>query len=116
MSYLNSNVLDSGLAWLVTNGTKLDVCTSEPASYGDIATYTKGNKTSLTIGSPGARSPSGRKVTVPSISDGSVSGDGQVGYWAISNGSNTLCAAGALSSPQTEIEERWLEQAALHRL
>lgn len=100
MAFLNSSVLDSGLSWLVTNGTKLDICTSEPATYANIATYTKGNKTGLVIGSPAARSPSGRKVAVPAISDGSVTGDGTVGFWAISNGTNTLVAAGSLSASQ----------------
>ena len=100
MAYLNDNVLDNGLAWLVTNGTKLDICSAEPATYAQIATYTLGNKTSLSIGSPAARSPSGRKVAVPAISDGSVTATGTAAYYAISNGTNTLCAAGSLSASQ----------------
>jgi hypothetical protein len=101
MPYLNDNVLDSGLSWLVTNGTRLDICTAEPATYAEAtSTYTKGNKTSLSIGSPGARTPSGRKVTVAAITDGSVTGTDTCGYYGITNGSNTLVAAGALAAGQ----------------
>ena len=101
MAYLNNNVLDSGLSWLQTNGTRLDICSSEPTTYAEATTtYTLGNKTSLSIGSPEARSPSGRKVAVPAITDGTVTGTNTANYYAITNGSNTLCAAGALDTSQ----------------
>ena len=101
MAYLNNNVLDSGLSWLQTNGTRLDICSSEPTTYAEATTtYTLGNKTSLSIGSPEARSPNGRKVAVPAITDGSVTGTGTAAYYGITNGSNTLVAAGALDTSQ----------------
>ena len=101
MAYLNINIMDSGLAWLVTNGTRLDICSADVGStYANVATYTLGNKTSLTIGSPAAGTSNGRKVTVPAITDGTVTGTNTAAYWAITNGSNVLAASGQLSSSQ----------------
>jgi hypothetical protein len=101
MAYLNDNVLDNGLAWLVTNGTRLDICSQEPTTYAQAtSTYTLGNKTSLSIGSPGARTPTGRKVTVAAITNGTVTGTATATHWAITNGSNALVATGALSAGQ----------------
>ncbi len=101
MAYLNDNVMDSGLSYLQTNGTRLDICSSEPTTYAQAtSTYSLGNKTSLSIGAPAAGSPNGRQVTVAAISGASVSGTGTAAYWAITNGSNTLLATGALSASQ----------------
>jgi hypothetical protein len=103
MSYLNSNVLDSGLSWLQTNGTRLDICSQEPVSYSEATTdaaYSLGYKTSLSIGAPGARSPDGRKVTVPEITDGTVTETDTATHWAITDGSSVLVATGSLSSGQ----------------
>ncbi len=102
MSYLNDRVLDNGLAVLDTEATRLDICSQEPSTYaGATSTYTLGNKTSLSIGAPAARSPSGRKVTVAQITDGSVTGTGTASHWAITDTANSrLLAAGALSASQ----------------
>jgi len=102
MSFLNDYVLDNGLTVLDTEGDRLDICDTEPATYAEAtSTYTLGNKTSLDVGAPAARTPSGRKVTVAQINDGAVTGDGTAAYWAISDVSESrLLAAGALSSGQ----------------
>jgi len=102
VSYLNDRVLDSGLAVLDTEATRLDICSQEPSTYaGATSTYTLGNKTSLSVGAPAARTPSGRKVTVAQITDGSVSGTGTATHWAISDVSNSrLLAAGPLNASQ----------------
>lgn len=107
MAYLNDRVLDNGLTVLDTEANRLDICHTEPTTYTQAtSTYTVGNKTSLSIGAPAARTPSGRKVTVAAITDGSVtatstgtSDDAQ--YWAIVDTSNSrLLAAGPLSAAQ----------------
>jgi hypothetical protein len=107
MAYLNDRVLDNGLTVLDTEANRLDICHTEPTTYTQAtSTYTVGNKTGISIGAPAARAPSGRKVTVAAISDGSVtatstgsSDDAQ--YWAITDTSNSrLLAAGALSASQ----------------
>ena len=102
MSYLNDLVLDSGLTILDTLGDRLDICSTEPTTYAQAtSTYTLGNKTSLSVGAPAARTPSGRKVTVAQITDGTVTGDGTAAYWSIVDVSESmLLAAGALSSGQ----------------
>lgn len=101
MAYLNDNVMDSGLSYLQTNGSRLDICSTEPTTYAQATTtYTLGNKTSLSIGAPAAGSPNGRQVTVAAITGASVTGTGTAAYWAITNGSNTLLATGSLSTPQ----------------
>jgi len=100
MPYLDNSVLDSGLSVLTSASNKvLHICSSEPGSYGAVAGVTLGNKTSFSVGSPGARAPSGRKVTTGSVSDGTVTGNGTASHWAIIDGSNLL-AAGALSASQ----------------
>ena len=102
MAYLNSRVLDNGLTVLDTEANRLDICSQEPATYAEAtSTYTLGNKTSLSIGSPAANTPSGRKVTVAAITDGTVTDTDDATSWAISDTVNSrLLAAGSLSAPQ----------------
>jgi len=103
MAFINDYVLDNGLVVLDTMGDRLDICSAEPDTYEEAtSTYSLGNKTSLSIGAPAPRTPSGRKVTVAQINDGAVTGDGLAAYWAISDVSEArLLAAGALSDDQT---------------
>lgn len=100
MSYLNPIVLDSGLSTLTTNADRIDICGTEPTTYAQASsTYTLGNS-AVTTGSPGARTPSGRKVTVGAVSSGTVTASGTANYWALTDGSSTLYAVGAITSPQ----------------
>lgn len=103
MAYLNDRVLDNGLTVLDTEATRLDICSQEPTTYAEAtSTYTLGNKTSLSIGAPADRTPSGRKVTVAAISDGTVTGTGTATHWAIvDTGNSRLLATGALSASQS---------------
>jgi len=104
MPWVNDNVLDSGLNWIDTNGTRLDICSQEPTSYGEATTdgtYSLGNKTGITISTSADRSPSGREVTISAISDGTVTETGTATHWAITDGSSALIATGALSSSQS---------------
>lgn len=102
MAYLNDRVLDNGLTVLDTEANRLDITSAEAATYTEAtSTYTLGNKTSLSVGSPASRSPSGRKVTVAAITDGSVTGTGTASHWAIVDTGNTrLLAASSLSASQ----------------
>lgn len=100
MPLIADRVLDNGLAILDTEANRLDICTQEPATYAEAtSTYTLGNKTSLSIGAPAARTPSGRKVTVAGFTDGVVTGSDDATHWAIVDTVNSrLLAAGALSA------------------
>ena len=102
MPSISTYVLDGGLSVLNTLGNRLDISVTEPTTFAEAtSTLTKGNKTSLSIGAPATRSPSGRKVTVAAITDGAVTGSATVAYWAISDVVNShLLATGALASPQ----------------
>lgn len=102
MALLGDRVFDYGLSVLDTEANRLDICSSEPATYTQAtSTYTLGNKTSLSIGAPADRTGGGREVTVSAITDGSVTGTGTAAYWAISDTANSrLLAAGSLSSSQ----------------
>ena len=105
MPYLNDIEFDLLLQDIITNGGRLDICSSEPTTYAEAtSTLTLGNKTSITYtgSAPADRSPNGRKLTVDAITGGSVTGTGTAGFWAISKTTavTRLMATGALSAPQ----------------
>lgn len=114
MAYIHPDVLDSGLSVLTSASSKrLDICTTEPTTRTQaITTYTLGNKAGMTIGSPEARSPSGRKVVTGVISDGSVTGNGTAAFWGITDGTRLL-AAGSLSAGQAVTSGNAFTLAAL---
>ena len=102
MAFLNDNVYDSGLSYVTSNGTRIDICSQEPTTYTQAtSTYTLGNKASMTVGSPTNGATDGRKVVVPAITDGSVTATGTASHWALTNASNTLIATGSLTSSQS---------------
>jgi len=102
MSLVADRCLDAALQVLTSEVNRLDICSSEPTTYTQAtSTYTLGNKTSPTVGSPADASPNGRKVTVSAITNGTVTGTGTAGYWALVDTSNSrLLAAGPLSATQ----------------
>lgn len=102
MSYLNDRIYDNGLSALDTEANKLSICSQEPANYTEAnSTYILGAKTSFSIGSPAARTPSGRKVTTSAITDGAVSANGTASHYAIMDtGNSRLLAASSLNSSQ----------------
>lgn len=102
MAFLGDSVFDSGLSILTNSGSRLDICTTEPTTYTQAtSTYTLGNKTGITVGSPADRTGGGREVTVSAISAGSVTGTGTAAFYAITDGTSTLYAAGSLSTSQS---------------
>lgn len=103
MAYINDEVFDSGLDYADTNGTRIDICSQEPTTYGEATTagtYSLGNKTGLNTGATQAGATDGRRVVVPAITDGSVTNTGTATHWALTDGSAVLIATGALSSSQ----------------
>ena len=102
MAFVSDEILDQGLDWADTNGTRLDICSQEPTTYAQAtSTYTLGNKTSINTGATADRSPSGRKVTVPAVTGGSVTSTGTATHWALTDGASLLVATGSLSSSQS---------------
>lgn len=104
MAFMSDAVQDNGLSYIVTNGTRVDICyTQEPANYTEAtSTYSCGNKTGITVTGPTAGDVSGRKVTVPAISDGSVTDTQTAGWQALTKPTATtdLLVARALSATQ----------------
>lgn len=103
MAFLNDTIHDTGLQYITDNGGRIDICSQEPANYTEAtSTYTLGNKTSPTVGSPTDGDSSGRKVVISAISDGSVTGTDTATHWALTKTTATtaLLAAQSLSSSQ----------------
>ena len=103
MATLNDRVYDNGLGILATEGTRIDICSAEPATYtAATSTNSLGNKTAITISAPAAKAGGGREVTISAVSGGSVTATGTAAYWAISDPTNSrLLATGALSASQS---------------
>jgi hypothetical protein len=102
MATLDNRVFDNGLTILDTEANKVLVTSQEASTYTEAnSTYALGNSTSLSIGAPADRSGGGRKVTVASITDGSVTGTGTATHYALVDTNNSrLLATGALTASQ----------------
>jgi hypothetical protein len=102
--WLSDAVLDGGLDFLDTNGTRIDIQkTQHAASYSEATTdgaNSLGYKTGVNIGAPEPGTTNGRMVTVPVITDGTVTETGNADYFSITNGSDTLYVTGTLSAQQ----------------
>lgn len=77
--------------------------TAEPTNY-TLATTdganSLGNELGLTITSITDGATDGRRVQTPAITDGDVTEDGTADWWAITDNSSIMHAAGDLSAPQ----------------
>jgi hypothetical protein len=100
MPYLNDEIFDQGLDYATTNGTRIDICSSEPATYAAVAGVSLGNKTSASVGVTEDGDANGRKVVVAAVTDGSVTGTGTATHYAITDAASILVATGALSASQ----------------
>jgi len=103
MPFLNDRVFDNGLTVLDTEANAIHVTSQEATTYtGATSTYTLGNSTGLSIGSPADRSGGGREVTVAAITDGSITATGTATHYAIVDTVNSrLLVTGSLSSSQS---------------
>lgn len=100
MPYMNFEIFDTGLDYADTNGTRIDICTQEPVTYTEAtSTYTKGNKT-VNTGATQNGAVDGRRVIVPAITDGSVTANGTVTHWALTDAAAVLVSSGPLSASQ----------------
>ena len=115
MAYLDNEVYDNGLSALAGTNRVLHICGTEPTTYAQAtSTYTLGNKTSPTVGSPANRSGGGREVTISAITDGTVTGTGTAGFWALVDTGNTrLLAVEALSATQAVTEDNTFTLTAI---
>jgi hypothetical protein len=100
MAFLYDTALDDGLNQAKTDGLRLDIGTQDISTYSEIATYSLGNTTSVTITGPTDGDASGRKITVPAVSTGTVTGSSDASHVYLSDGSATLVLSYPLSGTQ----------------
>lgn len=99
MPFVIDAAFDAALNYLRTNGTRIDFCSQEPTTYaGATSTYSLANETGITLTANANGSPSGRRCTIPDTVSATVTDDGTITHWALTNGSDTLVASGAMSS------------------
>ena len=100
---LHDRVYDNGLTVLDTEADKLYIDSTQATTYTEaITTYALGVKNTPTVSAPADRTGGGREVTVSAITDGSVTGTGTAGFFALVDSANTrLLAAGPLSATQS---------------
>ena len=100
MTFLSDEVLDQGLDYATTNGTRVYLCSQEPATYAEASsTYALGVIT-VTTSATTDGDASGRKVTIGTATGGSVTGTGTATHYALCDASSILVAAEALSASQ----------------
>lgn len=98
--YINDEVFDSGLDYADTNGTRIDITSQVATTYTEAtSTFTLGNDT-VNTGAAEAGATDGRRVIVPAITAGSVTGTGTATHWALTDGASVLIATGPLTSSQ----------------
>lgn len=101
MALISDAAFDQALSYIQTNGTRLDICSAEPTTFTEAtSTFTLGNDT-VTTGAPQDNGTIGRKVQVPAITAGSVTGTGTASHWGLNNGTALLPSAGSLSATQS---------------
>lgn len=105
MAYMNDNAYDAALNYVITNGTRLHICSAEPTSAAQAISLSLGNKASITLGAVANGATSGRRTTVPAITDGVITGNGTATHWALINGATgtILAAANLLSASQVVV-------------
>lgn len=85
-----------------STGTRIDITSQVATTYAEAtSTYTLGNKTGLTADTtPENGATDGRKIVVPAITDGSVTGTATATHWALTDATSVLLATGPLTSTQ----------------
>ena len=98
MAFIIDAVYDNGLTYAQTNGTRLDITSAEATTYAAAtSTLTLGND-AVTVGTPSNGAVDGRRVQIPEITAGTVTGTGDATHWALTNGTDKLIATGTLTS------------------
>ena len=103
MAFIADIVFDSGLSYITTNASRVDICSAEPTTYTlATSTNTLGNETTITTTGPAdADTGTGRRAIIDAITSGTVTGTGTANSWGVSYVVGTaLLAAGALAAAQ----------------
>jgi hypothetical protein len=98
MAFIADTIYDNGLSYAQTNGTRLDITSTEATTYAQAtSTLTLGNDAVVTA-APSNGAVDGRRVQVPAITAGSVTGTGTAAFWALTDGVGELLATGTITS------------------
>ena len=98
--FISDTIFDTGLAVLTANLDRMDICSQEPTTYTEAtSTYTLGN-VAVTTGAAQNGATDGRRVIIPAITTGSVTGTGTASHHAGTDGSSVLYTTAALTSSQ----------------
>lgn len=102
MAFISDEIMDQGLDFVGAT-VRVDITSQEATNYSEATTdgtHSVGNKTGLTTGATEGGSPSGRRIRIPAITDGTVTETDTATHWAVTDGSSILYATGALSAGQ----------------
>lgn len=97
MAYIPDAAFDLAVGYVITHGTNLALCSTEPTSFAQVATYRLAEKTGITPGAASNATPSGRQTVIPATTVVGT-GDGDAAFWALYDGS-VLAATGPLETP-----------------
>jgi hypothetical protein len=97
-AFIHDDAFDAALGEL-NDATVLHILSQAVTAYGDVATYTLGNKSTPTFGAITNGDVSGRKLPVNAVSGGTVTDTGTASHVALVDGSRLLVCQ-ALSSTQ----------------
>jgi len=113
VAIFSDHILDNGLAAL-DDCDALHLCSQAPTTYAEAATtYSLASKASPSIGALAARSPDGRRRTVASFADGSVTGDGTPTHYALVDSTQSrLLIVAPLSAAQALVTGNTFSLAA----
>ena len=101
MTAIADSVFDSGLSTIVSNGTSLHILDADVGlTWSSIAAAELAEETVTCTGPGNADNTNGRSVKIPAINNGTIVTGGTAGYWALSNGTDTIYASGQLTTPQ----------------
>ena len=102
MAYISDATFDSGLTAAIASVSNLLICSADPGGVYATATAAKlGSEGTLsTTGPVNATSGTGRQIAVNAITSGTINGTGVAGFWAWTDGVDTVIADGPLSATQ----------------
>lgn len=103
MPHIADAILDNLSSIASATARRIDICqTAEPTTYTEAtSTNSVGNKTGLAMTAISNGAVDGRRVQTPAITDGSVTATATAGWWALTDATSVLHAAGALSASQS---------------
>ena len=115
MAFIADIIFDSGLDYLTTHGESVYLCSQEPTTYTEaVSTYALADENAVSMGAAAAGATDGRRVIVPAITGGDVTGTGTVTHWAVvkTTATTALLATGALASSQAITSGNTFDMAA----